>query len=69
MTRGLQNLFTCELNASIAIFNSTKTVAQSPKMLSTLTGKLEKCLKILNEELLIFKARSVCSLEREQVSQ
>ena len=32
-----------------------------PKMLSTLTGKFEKCVKILNEELPHFKARSVYS--------
>ena len=33
----------------------------SPKMLLTLTGKFEKCVKILNEELPQFKARLVCS--------
>ena len=33
----------------------------SPKMLLTFTGKFEKCVKILNEELPRFKARLVCS--------
>ena len=40
-----------------------------PKMLSTLTGKFEKCVKILNEKLPISKQDQSVVPEIEQVSQ